>query len=262
MKTHLSLYLCAFALIGFLQTCAGQPVLWSANGHYYEFVPANCISWWDARAKAGQRSYAGLSAHLATITSVAENDFITTNFGVALESYFTWLGGHAPNDQRDGVWQWEAGPEYGIQFSIYQTPTPPFNYANWGGVEPNHDKADENFLMMNLGQTFCGIQQGQWADAAPVPNPSDPVVGYVVEYEPVTAPPPNQLTITKVLEAYQIGFFAETNKSYQVQYVPDVGSTNWVNLGNTVSGDGATKAVFDQTITSVTQRFYRLRISQ
>jgi hypothetical protein len=261
MRRGLRFIVCiAFNCLWFARAGYAQPLVWSANGHYYEFVRTNVITWFDARAEAGTRSFAGLSGHLAIITSSAENDFITTSFGTGASANFAWLGGRAPNDQVDGLWQWDAGPEAGIQFSRYKTPTPPFNYANWGGIEPNHNQANENFLMMNLGLSFAGIGTGQWADAIPYPNPADPVVGYIVEYEPGPQPATNYLHIERVFDGYELSFFAETGRTYQIEFTADVGNPSWSNWGPLITGSGATVSLFDTQSSTVTSRFYRLKI--
>ena len=163
-----------------------MPVQWPTNGHYYDLILTN-ITWQDALADASSNTFLGLPGHLATITSVAENDFILTNFATGSDSSFAWLGGSAPAE--NDVWLWSAGLEVGVQFALGFSPTPPYNYANWGGVEPNHSQPDENYLMMNIGLLFSGIETGQWADASPTPSPNNPVIGYIVEYES-PAPPP------------------------------------------------------------------------
>ena len=61
-------------------------------------------------------------------------------------------------------WRWVVGPEAGTQFSQGATPTPPFNFANWGPVEPNND-ANEDFAVFNLGPTSpAGTGPGEWGD--------------------------------------------------------------------------------------------------
>ena len=150
-----------------------------------------------------------------------------------------------------------VGPESGIQFSTNNIPTPPFNYANWGGIEPNNNKANEDYLMMNVGSDFSGIRLGQWADAAPDPNPLDPVIGYIVEYEP----PFIRLSImlNAAANTVQITFPTETNNTYRVQSIDQITSTNWINLGSSVSGNGGNQTIQD-TVLNNAQRFYRLRI--
>jgi alpha-tubulin suppressor-like RCC1 family protein len=154
-----------------------------AGGNHYVFISEE-ISWQLARNAALAMTFQGVSGHLANITSAAENAFINSAFnrgGVA----FAWFDGNEPLD--NGVWKWAHGPEAGTTFSNGAVAAPPFNYANWGGGEPNDAKASEDYAMFNLGAAFAGIQPGQWADAAPTPSAQDPVIGYVVEFE--TGPP-------------------------------------------------------------------------
>jgi hypothetical protein len=165
-----------------------NPVLWNGNGHYYAFVPG-AFTWDEAETDAETLEFQGVSGHLVTITSPQENDFINTTFNTAAPSQFAWIAGVEPND--DGVWIWDSGPEAGTEFSNFATPTPPANFANWGGIEPNDDKPNEDFTMFNIGDTFAGINPGEWADASPIPSSLDPVVGYLVEFE---KPPSNPIT--------------------------------------------------------------------
>ena len=157
------------------------PVLWTGNGNYYDFIPGN-FTWQIARMEAENLVFMGVSGHLATIVSQGENDFIIANFGTGALSQFAWIGGLEPLD--DGVWKWVVGPESGIQFSYFGNPTSPFNYANWGGIEPSNTyPPNENYLDFNIGTIFAGIDPGEWADAQPTPWWADPVVGYLVEFE-------------------------------------------------------------------------------
>lgn len=186
----------AVALFGFVCVPSAQalPVQWGVNGHYYDFVPSS-LNWQEALADAEAQIYLGFDGHLATITSADENAFLNTTFNTGANSNFAWIGGYEPND--DGVWKWGAGPEIGIQFSQGVNPTAPFNYANWGGIEPNDRMPDEDYAMFNVGNTFASINPGQWADARLVPNPYDPVIGYLVEYEgnPVVPEPATMLLL-------------------------------------------------------------------
>jgi hypothetical protein len=179
MKKLLGLSIMSLFSLGCSQSLADM-ALWMGNGNYYDFVPG-ALEWHAAEADAEGRVVMGVSGHLATVTSQAENDFLVAAFGNDEPSRFAWIGGNAPSD--DGVWKWMVGPESGIQFSDYGAPTAPFNYANWGGIEPNHNYYDENYADFNLGQAYAGINPGQWGDARPVPWEADPVVGYLVEFE-------------------------------------------------------------------------------
>lgn len=152
------------------------------GNHFYQFIRTN-ITWQDARATAATLSTNGLSAHLVTITSAEENEFIRVNFATNLVNEFAWIGGREPVS--NGVWHWDVGPEANLPFSINATPTPPFNYANWGTGEPSNSRTNEDYLMFNLGTALGGINNGQWADAVPTNSPADPVVGFLVEFEPI-----------------------------------------------------------------------------
>ena len=164
----------------FAASVRAAPIYFSGNGHYYEFVSGS-VTWQSANAAAASLTYLGSPGHLATITSAAENSFLSATFNNGLDAQFAWIGGAEPLD--DGVWRWMTGPEAGIQFANFATPTTPFNYANWGGIEPNDGKPQEDYAMFNIGNTFVNIiAPGQWADAAPTPSFFDPVVGYLVEY--------------------------------------------------------------------------------
>jgi len=68
--------------------------------------------------------FKGVHGHLATITSSAENAFISTQLGT---TQFAWLGGEQPPGslEPDGGWQWITGE--------------PWVYTNWDIGEPNND---------------------------------------------------------------------------------------------------------------------------
>jgi hypothetical protein len=126
----------AAALFAALAASAASaaPVQWmsgaEANGHYYELVTAG-KSWADARADAAGRSHAGLSGHLATITSQAELDFLSISVNPAATN--VWLGGS--DAAVEGEWRWVDGPEAGTLFSNGGTAV---TFANWNSGEPNN----------------------------------------------------------------------------------------------------------------------------
>lgn len=185
------LVLCTF-FFSMISSAWAAPFFWADNGHYYDLVmfPNNPLSWQQALADADSSTYLGLDGHLVTITSSSENGFLNTTFNNGQNAQFAWIAGYEPND--DGVWRWAAGPETGIQFSNGVAATPPFNYANWGGIEPNDHKPFEDYAMFNIGNLFAGaIGPGQWADANPTASSFDPVVGYLVEFESNAVPEPS-----------------------------------------------------------------------
>ena len=164
---------------------SAQVFFFAGTGNYYEYVSGQ-MSWDAAVVEAETHSHMSVSGHLVTITSSEENEFLNVTFASGLPEFFAWIGGYEPND--DGVWLWGVGPEVGVQFSNGATPTPPYYYANWQGVEPNDYNPGEDFAAINLGFEFASIPPGGWADS-PNPNPTDPIRGLIVEYETGTSAP-------------------------------------------------------------------------
>ncbi len=163
-------YLALMAALGLsaipLATEAEAAVFNSANGHWYEYVGAQ-VGFADALAgAAGATPIAGFESHLATVTSTAENAFISS-----LTPEQAWLAGS--DSFAEGFWIWVAGPEAGQ----------PFSFTNWYLGEPDDFLGFEDALVTNF------IDVGGWADA-----PGGLLVGhgYIVEYSPLegTAPSP------------------------------------------------------------------------
>jgi hypothetical protein len=175
------------------QPAGAETAQWPGNGHWYELVIIS-VPWEDARYMAQSLQYLDGYGHLATITSAEENDFIATAFTSGEAEFFAWFAGYEPND--DGIWVWGAGPEIGVQFSAFGVPTAPYNYANWGGIEPNDYAPGEDYAAINLGAEYAGILPGEWGDA-PDPGPTDPIRGYVVEYAPDTPVAPRSWSAIK-----------------------------------------------------------------
>jgi hypothetical protein len=167
------------SLLVMASLASAQPVWFEGTGHYYDYIDTQ-MEWGEALLEAEMLSYEGLAGHLVTITSGAENGFLSDAFVAGETPSFAWIGGYEPGD--DGTWLWGAGPESGIQFSQEGVPTPPYYYANWGGIEPNDFNPGEDFAAINIADEFAQVQHGEWIDS-PNPNPSDPIHGYIVEYE-------------------------------------------------------------------------------
>ena len=113
---------------------------------YYEYV-AGAISWTGAETAAQARTVNGANGYLVTITSAAENTFLTT-YVLAPNA---WIG--ASDAAVEGEWRWVTGPEAGTQFwqggpaGAGGTTTPPFNYASWRSNQP------DNFNNEDYGST-------------------------------------------------------------------------------------------------------------
>jgi hypothetical protein len=171
-------------LLSFLVTATvADPIYYPGTGNHYEFVGGN-MHWQDAVLLAESLEFQGQPGHLATVTSLDENEFIASTFASGQADFFAWLAGYEPDD--DGTWFWGAGPEDGTQFSDDGTATPPFFFVNWGGEEPNDHSEGEDYLAINLGDEFAGVYPGEWIDS-PNPNPSDPILGLIVEYEDIAS---------------------------------------------------------------------------
>lgn len=151
------------------------------NKHFYEFVVAPKISWEDARNEADGKNYQGMQGYLVTITSAAENAFVSAKLKGQ-----GWIG--ASDQETEGVWKWVTGPEAGLHFSdqyvtgFCQATTAwgiNGNYANWYQGEPNNcGDGGEDYAHFYPG--------GVWND---YPNYVENIVegqnriaGYIVEY--------------------------------------------------------------------------------
>lgn len=164
-----------FACLSLLttKTASAAPVQWLDNGHYYEVV--NGFSYWSAaNTAASSAAHLGLSGHLATVTSVNEETWLTSTFG-DLSGYL--LG--ATDAATDGDWQWITGEDW--------------DYTNWRDGEPNNgasNTTDEDYLQFHPAG-------GGWNDIGDYNSPAH-VYGYIVEYETATTnavPEPASLSL-------------------------------------------------------------------
>ena len=106
------------------------------------------------------RTFLEARDHLATVTSLAENDWLLKTFS-SMRPEGRWIGGFQPNESREpgSGWRWVTGE--------------PFAYRNWGPDEPNNTENWENATEFNYRY------KGQWNDAT-----GTYLVFYIVEYEP------------------------------------------------------------------------------
>ena len=159
------------AALGLAASPVGAATLFSGNGHYYDFVARN-VSWQIALANAAAATpMTGFTAHLVTITSAAEDNFVKSLSGAAT---YVWAAG--TDEATEGVWKWAAGPEAGQTFYIRGGPV--VGYQHWNPGEPNNN-ATENYLHIKANA-------GDWNDIYPTFASG----GYVVEYSPSTVPEP------------------------------------------------------------------------
>lgn len=155
LKKSLLALVAGLGLVGAAQAAGVQ---WAANGHTYEFI-AGSYTWDQANADAQSRG-----GYLATVTSAAENSFLTS-----VSTQLAWLGG--TDHGHEGVWTWVTGEAWG--------------YSNWNSGEPNNCCNGEDYLQINWAVT------GGWNDHGGPGNPAQ-LNGYFLERaaavpEPATA---------------------------------------------------------------------------
>src|SRR5262245_38901227 len=111
-----------FSLLSFAAPAAIGQTLWPGNGHYYRIVEQT-TSWQETRRLAESMMFLGVQGHLASITSEAENMFVTTRLG---DTVGAWLGGKQlpSSSEPAGGWRWITGE--------------PWVYTNWDAGEPNN----------------------------------------------------------------------------------------------------------------------------
>ncbi len=182
---------------------AAVPVQFGAN--HYEFVAVadpftgSNNSWFTADAAAAASVHLGVSGHLATVTSQAENDFLLSLVPAGAYTGFAgaWLGGKSPEG-------WLRGPEAGNGFS----------YTYWAGVEPNNS----GYAYLSIGGGYGA--GGQWADDSftqGFPDGADPVVGYFVEYEGTASRVPDGGATAALLAWVLVGLAALSSRARKPQ---------------------------------------------
>jgi hypothetical protein len=131
--------------------CASEPVEWrvaeGGNGHWYAFTE-DYARWPDARAQAQ-----AMGGDLATITTAAENGFLTSSFA----GRRFWLGGRR-SQSNFSVFEWVTGE--------------PWSYSSWAPGEPNtcNPCGEAQFVT-------CG--NGLWDDTGLVVNATPDHPGYL-----------------------------------------------------------------------------------
>jgi hypothetical protein len=152
----------------------------AANGHAYEFVPADSIKWAVARDFAAQRNLDGRRGHLATITSAAEQQCVMAALPAGLTGW-AWIGGS--DAAEEGTWMWVEDPDAGLVFWIGG---PLIGGDNAGkpvaGVYSNFEPTQEpGNSGVEPGEDFAAVKpDGQWADGGG--SAGEPIAGFVVEW--------------------------------------------------------------------------------
>ncbi len=181
MKKHKLFQTALIAALCLMAASLAQatPMQWVGNGHWYELVFDEGITWDEANQDAS--SLYGPNAHLATISSSEENEFI---FALGVGEYPLWLGGYRddsaeidadgnPVNDPDESWHWVTGEAW--------------DYSNWAPGEPWDWEPGENSLAFAFWEG-----DGTWNNAKNSVRYTGNG-GYVVEYE--TAPVPEPATM-------------------------------------------------------------------
>jgi Lectin C-type domain len=121
------------------------------NNHIYQRFDTTQRTWDSARTAC-----IALGAHLATITSLQENNWIWGNIGGSDTTM--WLGG--TNEVQKGIWTWITGE--------------PWAYINWEG---DNEPSSPNYLVM---RNYNGL----WRSVGGPNNPLQ-TASYICEWEAV-----------------------------------------------------------------------------
>lgn len=138
----------------------------AGTGNFYQLISGPVD---HATALAAVTALSGVTGHLVTITSAAENAFVQTlAAGAAI-----WIGG--TDAASEGAWVWGAGPEAGLQFWQGTSGGSAQNnfYTNWLAGQPNAGAANEDGVAM--------AADGTWSDQAVTAT-----FAYVIEWEGVS----------------------------------------------------------------------------
>lgn len=172
------------------------PTQWTvgagANGHFYDLITGYSATGADAYANAftnaQTRTFMGMQGYVVTITSAAENAFVSTT--VAPNTRFVIGGSDSPSlGATLGIFRWIGGPEAGQEFYDRATGAILGRYNNWnvGGKEPNN-------WVNNTLQGVPGAEpymMGNWAGTTTWNDSSfasNTISAYVIEYSSVPVP--------------------------------------------------------------------------
>ncbi|MEA1921466.1 MAG: IPTL-CTERM sorting domain-containing protein [Pseudomonadota bacterium] len=177
MKRNLLLLATGLFMFSMVGMAEAAPVQWGSadggNNHWYDVI--SDVTTWEAASTAAQTmTHDGMQGHLATLTSIEEDTFVSDEFNFSSpdpndpDPVNLWLGGYQigepnPSGEPSGNWAWVTGETW--------------FFANWLSNEPNDDSGNEDHLTY---YNYYG-----WNDR----HGGDTQQGYIVEYEPAAAIP-------------------------------------------------------------------------
>jgi hypothetical protein len=135
-------------------TIPAGAVLWPTNKHHYLAVKG-AITW-----TAADEAARAAGGHLATLTSLEENNFV---FGLVDVSAGAWLGATKPNPSQappSSGWTWVTGE--------------PWAFTNWRPTQPDNAGGNQDVAHFSPDSAI-----GQWGDQAH----DSTADAYVVEFE-------------------------------------------------------------------------------
>ncbi len=157
---------------------AGVIVFNSTNGHHYELV-SDYVTWGDANAAANAKSYNGVTGHLVTVTSAAENKFLTSlssSMHALSAASGWWMGGYQPQGSAEpaGGWSWVTGEPF--VYNNWFPPSEPNNFGNQDSIMFAHlvladGKAWDDFIGTNNGAGYIVEYDTPLPSSATVPEP-------------------------------------------------------------------------------------------
>ena len=147
---------------------SAAPAYFAGTDSYYDVVRIDG-TWTAARLAAESTSYLGRPGRLATITSLAENDFVAALLPEYLNIGYAIGGMQPPDAPNDQGWSWISGEAW--------------SFTNWAPGEPNNFGGIENYLVMY--SNFGPDKLGTWNDV----SDSDAFNhGYVIEFAAIPEP--------------------------------------------------------------------------
>ncbi len=164
------------------------------NGHFYELVMPDQpqiaddnFSWFEARDSAASAVLFGSTGHLATVTSLGEDEFLRTSFESVLQirdyprliGDFAWIG--LTDQVTEGQFQWVTGEAYA--------------YSHWASTEPNNSGGIEHYVHYWRRYENGNNDGWSWNDADPGPQPADGRWGYIVEFDGPFSPVPEPASV-------------------------------------------------------------------
>jgi hypothetical protein len=171
---------------------AGGALYNPLNDHYYAISSSN-NSWTNQETTAENTSLFGLQGYLATITSSAENSFISVMVGtdswIGCSDNFTQINqavGYslfANQLASEGEWYWVTGPEKGTKMREGNATTPNLGpvisgvYQNWRSGEPNDWPQNTTGGEEDYGHMYAG--QADWND---FPNSPTSLIPAIFEF--------------------------------------------------------------------------------